>query len=137
MRFKRSDIGAILVAALAPAMLSYIVFQGWGLLHLEGVPWIGMIAGNFAVGGGVIAYLMRYLSHKQTFEALAELTGLAFLAVLAMQFADADHTVWSLAVKWLGILVFSLANLVLVWDVLSVAVNPYFVRIDERRAAGQ
>ena len=88
MRFKRSDIGAILVAALAPAMLSYIVFQGWGLLHLEGVPWIGMIAGNFAVGGGVIAYLMRYLSHKQTFEALAELTGLAFLAVLAMQFAE-------------------------------------------------
>lgn len=124
------------MAGLVPAVLSYIVFQGWGLLHVEGAPTLGIVSSQFAVGGGILAYLMRYLRHRQTFEAFAELAGVAVLGVILIQYAEADHTIWSLALKWLGLLFFLALNVVLIVDVLAVAVNPYLVRADERRAAG-
>ena len=38
MRFKRSDLIGIAVAAAVPAILSYVLMAGWDLLHHEGTP---------------------------------------------------------------------------------------------------
>lgn len=136
MRFTRSDLSAIVVAALFPAVLSYIVFAGWQLQHHEGTLLLGIIAGHLAIGGGVIAYLMRYLAHRQAFGVLAALCGLAIAGVIEIQLAGADHTLWATALKWAGVLLFLALNALLFVDVIAVAVNPYLVRRDERRAAG-
>lgn len=137
MRFKRSDLTGIAIAAFIPAMLSWIVFNGWGLQHHEGTPLLGQLAATFAVIGGVFGYLTRYLAHPRAFRIIAALLGLAFVGVLEMQAAGVDHTLWSLALKWIGVVLFLALNVILVIDVLAVAVNPYLVRRDERRAAGQ
>lgn len=136
MRFKRSDLGAIAIAALVPAVLSYIVFVGWQLQHHEGTPLLGIVSGNFAVGGGIIAYLMRYVTHRRAFGAIAVLLGLCFIGVIGMQYAEMDKGIAATALKFLGIVLFLALNAVLAWDVLATAVNPYLVRRDERRAAG-
>jgi len=136
MRFKRSDLGAIAIAALFPAVLSYIVFVGWGLQHHEGTPLLGIVSSNLAIGGGIVAYLMRYVTHRRTFGIIAALLGLCFLGVVEMQYAGADHGWAATTLKWLGVVLFLALNAVLLWDVLAVAVNPYFVRRDERHGAG-
>lgn len=137
MRFKRSDLTGIAIAALIPAMLSFIVFNGWELQHHEGTPLLSIIAVNFAVVGGLLAYLTRYLAHPRAFRVIAALLGLVFIAVIEMQLSKADHTAWATSLKWLGVLLFLALNTLLVVDVIAVAVNPYLVRRDERQAAGQ
>ena len=137
MRFKQSDLTGIAIAAGIPAMLSWIVFNGWELQHHEGTPLLGQIAASFAVVGGLLAYLTRYLAHPRTFRVIAMLLGLVFIAVIEIQLSKVDHTIWATGLKWLGVLLFLALNVLLVVDVLAVAVNPYLVRRDERRAAGQ
>jgi uncharacterized membrane protein (Fun14 family) len=137
MRFKRSDLTGIAVAAFIPAMLSWIFFDGWGLQHHEGTPLLGQMAANFAIVGGIFGYLTRYLAHPRAFRIVLALLGLVFIGVLEMQASGVDNTVWSLAMKWLGVVLFLALNVLLVIDVLAVAVNPYLVRRDERRAAGE
>ena len=137
MRFQRSDLPGIAVAALVPAILSYVVFLGWDIGHHEGTPLLGMLAGNFAVVGGVIAYLTRYLAHRRAFIIIAALFALCVAGVIAMQFAGLDHRIAATALKWAALLLFLALNTLLVVDVLAVAVNPYLVRLDERRTAGE
>lgn len=137
MRFKRSDLTGIAVAAIIPAMLSWVFFNGWELQHHEGTPLLGQMAANFAIVGGIFGYLTRYLAHPRAFRIMLALLGLVFIGVLEMQASGVDNTVWSLAMKWLGVLLFLGLNVLLVIDVLAVAVNPYLVRRDERRAAGE
>lgn len=136
MRFKRSDLPGIVVAALIPALLSYVVFDGWNLLHHEGTPLLGAIAMNLAVVGGVIAYLTRYIAHWRAFAGLAGLFALAVAGVFVVQATGRDHTLGATALKWAVLLLFLALNALLVIDLLIVAVNPYLVRRDERRAAG-
>ena len=135
MRFKRADLLGIAVAALIPAVLSYVIFQSWHLLHTEGTPIQGAIAGNFAVGGGLIAYLTRYVIHRRAFIGIAVAFGLCVVGVIWLQFAGSGNGALATALKWLGVIAFNALNVVLIADVLAVAVNPYFVRLDERRAA--
>ena len=135
MRFKRSDLIGIAVAAFVPAVLSYVIFAGWQLLHHEGTPLLGIIAGNFAVVGGIAAYGTRYLVHRRAFIAIGVAFGLCVLGVLYLQGAGMDGGL-ALTLKWLGLLLFLALNVVLIVDVIAVAVNPYLVRRDERRAAG-
>ena len=137
MRFKRSDLTGIAIAALIPAALSYIVFVGWQLEHHEGTPLLGMIAGTFAVVGGLLAYLTRYLAHPRAFRVIAALLGLAFIGVIELQLSEVDRTIWATGLKLLGVLLFLALNTLLLIDVVAVAVNPYLVRRDERRAAGE
>ena len=137
MRFKQSDLTGIAVSAGIPVLISWIVFNGWQLQHHEGTPLLGQIAVTFAVMGGLAGYLTRYLAHPRTFRILGALLGLVFIGVLELQASGVDQTVWSLALKWLGVLLFVLLKLILIVDVLAVAVNPYLIRRDERQAAGQ
>ncbi|MFA7249328.1 MAG: hypothetical protein WC273_06795 [Dehalococcoidia bacterium] len=137
MRFKQSDLGAIVVAALFPAMLSFVVFHGWGLLHHEGTPLLSIIATTLAIGSGAAAYLMRFLVHREGFGVLAVLWVLTVAGIIEMQLAEIDHTGAALALKWVSLLVFLALNALLIADVLSVAVNPYLERRDARRAAGR
>ena len=60
---------------------------------------------------------------------------LCVLGVLYLQRAEMDGGL-AMALKWLGLLLFLALNVVLIVDVIAVAVNPYLVRRDERRAAG-
>ena len=136
MRFKRSDLPGIAVAALIPALLSYVIFDGWNLLHHEGTPLLGAVAVNVAVAGGVIAYLTRYITHRRAFARLAGGFALAVAAVFFVQATGRDHTLGATALKWAALLLFLALNALLVIDLLIVAVNPYLVRRDERRAAG-
>ncbi len=135
MRFKRADLIGIAVAALVPAVLSYVIFQSWDLLHIEGNPLLGAIAGNVAAVGGILAYLTRYLTHRRAFIGIMTAFVLCVVGVIWLQFAGQGEGALAVALKWLGLLTFLALNLVLVADVLAVAVNPYFVRLDERRAA--
>ena len=91
---------------------------------------------NVAAGAGVIAYLTRYVVHRRAFWTVTIGFVLCFLGVLWMQLAGSGESGPATALKWLGILMFMGINVVLLIDVLWVAVNPYFVRLDERRAAG-
>lgn len=136
MRFRRADLPGIAVAALIPALLSYIVFAGWDLLHHEGTPLLSMVATNFAIAGGVIAYLTRYIAHWRAFGIMAGLLAIAVAGVFFVQFTGRDHTLFATALKWAGLLLFLALNALLVVDLLIVAVNPYLVRREERRAAG-
>ncbi len=136
MRFKRADLLGIAIAALIPAVLSYVIFHSFNLLHVEGSPIQGAVAGNVAGGGGLIAYLTRYVAHKRAFIGIAVALGLCFVGVIWLQYAGQGSGMLATMLKWLGLLLFGALNIVLVIDVLWVAVNPYFVRLDERRAAG-
>ncbi len=135
MRFKRADLIGMSVAMLIPAVLSYVVFQGWNLLHHEGTPLLGAIAGNVAAVGGILAYLTRYVVHRRAFVGVLAAFVLSVVGVIWLQFAGQGSDVPALVLKWLGLLLFLALNVVLVIDVLAVGVNPYFVRLDERRAA--
>ncbi len=136
MRFKRADLLGIVVAAAIPAILSWVVFNGWGITHVHGNPIQGAIAGNVAAGAGLIAYLTRYVVHRRAFWTVVIGFVLCFVGVVWMQQTGSGSSGPATALKWLGILMFLGINVVLVIDVLWVAVNPYFVRLDERRAAG-
>lgn len=136
MRFKRADLPGIATAALIPALLSYIVFAGWGLLHHEGTPLLSMVATNFAIVWGLVAYLTRYIAHWRAFAALGGMFAIAVAGVFFVQATGRDHTLLATGLKWAGLLLFLALNALLVIDVLIVAVNPYLVRAEERGAAG-
>ena len=136
MRFKRSDLPGIAVAALIPALLSYVVFDGWGLLMHHGTPLLGIIAGNVAVVGGIIAYSTRYIAHWRAFAVLAGLFALTVAGIFFVQVTGRDHNLGATGLKFLAVLLFLAMNGLLLLDLLFVAVNPYLVRRDERRSAG-
>ncbi len=136
MRFKRSDLPGIAVAAAMPALICYAIFAGWGLLHHEGTPLLGIIAGNVAVGGGIVAYATRYIAHWRAFALVTALFVVAVLSIFIVQATGRDHTGLATGLKLGAILLFLSLNALLFLDLLFVAVNPYLVRRDERRAAG-
>ena len=130
MRFKRSDLPGIAVAALIPALLSYVVFDGWGLLMHHGTPLLGALSGNIAGGAGVIAVLSRFVRRWDRVVIPLVLLAGCVAGVLVLQRTGDDGSSSATALKLAGVLLFGVVNVAVVLDVLVHGLNPSLQRRD-------
>ena len=63
MRFHRSDLPGIIFAILAPAGMMLLILASYQIWDHHGTPLLGMIAGNIAIGAGLLAAFSRFI-HK-------------------------------------------------------------------------
>jgi len=136
MRFKRSDIPGMLVAVIGPVGLFFLLLESYQLWHHHGSPILGILSVHLAIGGGLIGGFARFIKAKDAVLGLLGALVLCIVGVLALQ-ASGNDDVFASVLKILGILIFGILNVVIVWQILVYGVNPILVRRDERAAASQ
>jgi hypothetical protein len=135
MRFKRSDLPGILIAATAPVLLTVLFLQSFDVWDHHGTPLLGIMSANFAIAAGVAAAFTRFIRNWDVPIALfAVLAGIVAGVIWAQQ-TGYDGTAIATGLKWAGILVFLALNAVIAYQVLEYGVMPLLDRRDARRAA--
>jgi hypothetical protein len=135
MRFKRSDMPGILIAAIAPVLLLWLFLNAFDVWHHHGTPLIGFMAGNFAIGGGLLAAFSRFVRRWDVpLGALGALL-LLVLAVIWAQHSGNDGTALATALKLAAVADFLLLNLLIAIQVIENGLIPVLDRRDARRRA--
>jgi hypothetical protein len=130
MRFHRSDLPGILIATLAPAGLMLLFLASYETWHHEGTPLLGAMAGNIAVGGGLLAAFTRFIRNWDIPLASILLMLACAAAVVVLQETDNDGT-GANALKWLGLFGFLVFNISVALQILSYGLLP---ALDQRAA---
>ena len=130
MRFHRSDLPGILIATLAPVGLMLLFLASFETWHHEGTPLVGAMAGNIAVGGGLLAAFTRFIRNWDIPLASILLMLACAAAVVVLQETGNDGT-GANALKWLGLLGFLVFNISVVLQILSYGLLP---ALDQRAA---
>jgi hypothetical protein len=130
MRFHRSDLPGILIATLAPAGLMLLFLASYETWHHEGTPLLGAMAGNIAVGGGLLAAFTRFIRNWNIPLASILLMLACAAAVVVLQETDNDGT-GANALKWLGLFGFLVFNISVALQILSYGLLP---ALDQRAA---
>lgn len=135
MRFKRADLPSIAIAALAPAVLFTLVVAALQLWRHEGTPLLSIIASTVAIGGGLLATLTQYVHHWRRVGIIAVLFVLDVAAVMVLQRTGNDWTLFALALKAGGAVLFLAAKGAIGWDVVDFGLLPILDRRAAARAA--
>ncbi len=136
MRFKRSDLPGLAIAALAPPLLTLLFLASFDVWHHEGTPLIGFMAGNFAGAVGTMAIFSRFVRNWTVPLALAGLLAVFVAGVIWAQQAGHDGTALATGLKWAALIDFMVLNLAVGLQVITNALLPVLDRRDARRAAG-
>jgi hypothetical protein len=135
MRFTRSDLPGILIAALAPAGLFLVVIAAYDLWDHHGTPLLPTIAIHLAIGGGVIAVLSRFIRHwKLTGTLIGALLLVAATLILTRQ-TDNSGSNLDISLRLTGVVLFLLINFVILREAAWYGLAPLLDRRDARRAA--
>ena len=130
MRFHRSDLPGILIATLAPVGLMLLFLASFETWHHEGTPLVGAMAGNIAVGGGLLAAFTRFIRNWDIPLASILLMLACAAAVVVLQQTGNDGT-GANALKWLGLFGFLVFNISVVLQILGYGLLP---ALDQRAA---
>jgi protein-S-isoprenylcysteine O-methyltransferase Ste14 len=136
MRFKRSDIPGMVVAVVGPVALFFVLLESYQLWSHHGSPILGILSVHLAIGGGLLGGFARFIKARDTVLGLLGALVLCIVGVLGLQASGNDDTIASI-LKILGIIIFLILNVVVVWQILVYGLNPILVRRDERAAAAQ
>jgi len=135
MRFQRQDMPGLLVAVFGSLALFFLVLEAYQLWDHHGSPLLGIISVHIAIGGGLIGAFWRFVKNKDAIVGVALALVLAVIGVLVLQATDSDGTALATGLKIVGVLLFLVLNVLIVWQLLSHGLNPILQRRDERRAA--
>ena len=118
MRFHRSDLPGILIAALAPVGLTLLFLASFETWDHHGTPLLGAMASNIAVGGALIAAFSRFVRHWDIpLASLLLILGSA-AAVTLLQQSGNDGTGANI-LKWVGVVAFLVFNASVVLQILN------------------
>ena len=135
MRFKRSDLPGIVIAMVAPVLLTWLFLSAFGVWHHHGTPVLGFMAVNIAVGGGLIAAFTRFIRKWDAVLASIAVFVLVVLAVNWAQRTGNDHTMLATGLKWAGLIDFAVLNLLVIVQFLNNGLIPVLDRRDARLRA--
>lgn len=136
MRFKRSDLPGLLIAAVAPPLLTLLFLASFDVWHHEGTPLIGFMAGNFAGAVGTMAIFSRFVRKWTVPLGLAGLLVVFVAGVIWAQEAGHDGTALATGLKWAALIDFAVLNMAIGLQVVQNMLLPVLDRRDARRAAG-
>ena len=134
MRFQRSDLPGILIAAVAPALLFWLLVRAFGLEHHHGTPLLGALSGNIAGGAATLAVLSRFVRRWDRVAIPLVLLAGCVAGVLVLQRTGDDGSSLATALKLGGVLLFGAVNVAVIMDVLVHGLNPSLQRRDARLA---
>ncbi len=124
MRFHKSDLPGLLIATLAPAGLMLLFLASFEVWEHHGTPLLGAMAGNIAVGGGLIAGFSRFIRRWRV-PILGFVLILSAVAVVnALKLSGDDGTAISTLFKWLGVVGFGIFNVSVALQILTNGLIP-------------
>ncbi len=124
MRFHKSDLPGLLIATLAPAGLMLLFLASFEVWEHHGTPLLGAMAGNIAVGGGLIAGFSRFI-RRWGVPILGFVLILSAVAVVnALKLSGDDGTAISTLFKWLGVVGFGIFNVSVALQILTNGLIP-------------
>ncbi len=135
MRFKRSDLPGILIAAVGPVLLMWLFLNAFQVWHHHGTPLLGFMAGNFAIAGGLLAAFARFVRRWDAPLASLVLLLLLTLGVVWAQHTGNDGTALATGLKLVAILDFLVLNLMIAYQVITNGLLPILDRRDARNRA--
>ncbi|MGE0134341.1 MAG: hypothetical protein AB7L91_03935 [Dehalococcoidia bacterium] len=137
MRFKRSDLPGFIIAVGAPPLLFLLFLRSFEVWHHQGTPLLGFMATNIAGAVATLAIFSRFIRNWDFPLILLAVLGGIIGGVLWAQQSGNDGTAFATTLKWLGIGVFLLLNLLLGLQVLQNGLLPVLDRRDARRSAAE
>ena len=124
MRFHKSDLPGLLIATLAPAGLMLLFLASFEVWEHHGTPLLGAMAGNIAVGGGLIAGFSRFI-RRWGVPILGFVLILSAVAVVnVLKLSGDDGTAISTLFKWLGVVGFGIFNVSVALQILTNGLIP-------------
>ena len=135
MRFKRSDAPGMLIAAIAPVLLLWLFLNAFDVWHHHGTPLVGFMAGNFAIGGGILAAFSRFVRRWDAPIAALGVLLLIVLAIVWAQHSGNDGTALATGLKLAALVDFLVLNLLVALQVIENGLIPVLDRRDARRRA--
>ena len=134
MRFKRADMPGLAIAVLGPVGLFVLILESYQLWNHHGSPLLGIISVHIAIGGGLIAGLWRFVKARDVVLSLALALALAIAGVLILQSSGSDDSIFSTALKLIGVGLFLALNVVIIKELLWNGLNPILQRRDDAKA---
>jgi len=135
MRFHRSDLPGFLIAVLGPVGLMLLFLASFETWEHHGTPLLGAIAGNLAVGGGLLAAFTRFIRNWDLILGLLLALVISIGVVIGLQQAGEDGTAFATTLKWVGVVAFLGLNVVIPLQIINNGVIPILNRNEARRAA--
>jgi len=135
MRFHRSDLPGIIFAILAPAGMMLLILASYQIWDHHGTPLLGMIAGNIAIGAGLLGAFSRFIHKWDIIIISLLLIALSVIAILTFQELEYTSNIYYTLLKWVGVIGFLVFNVSVILQFLKNGVEPALNRRDERLAA--
>lgn len=135
MRFHRSDVPGLLIAVVVPVGLMLLFLASFDVWDHDGTPLLGAMAGNIAVGAGLLAAFARFIRNWDLVLGLFGVLALAVGLVIGLQQTGDDGTALAMTLKWVAVVAFLLLNIVIPLQYISNGLIPVLNRRDARRAA--
>ena len=135
MKFQRGDVPGLLIAVGGPVGLMLLFLASFDVWDHHGTPLLGAMAGNIAVGGGLLAAFARFIRSWDLILGLLVVLALSVGVVIGLQQAGEDGTNFALMAKWIGVIAFLALNIVIPLQYINNGLIPMLNRRDERRAA--
>jgi hypothetical protein len=137
MRFSRSDLPGIAIAALAGPALMVLFLASFETWDHRGTPVLGFMGANLGIAVGVAAVFSRFIRRWDIpIGAIAAMIVVA-AAVNWAQHTDNDGTRLVTGVKWAGVVAFLVLNVSVIYQIVQNGLLPVLDRRDARRAAEQ
>lgn len=137
MRFHRSDLPGILIAALGPAGLMLIFLGSFDVWDHHGTPLLGAMAGNLAVGGGLVAAFTRFVRSWDLINGLLIVLAIAIVTVIALQQTGEDGTTFATTAKWVGVISFLGLNVIIPLQFINNGLIPLLNRREAKQTAAR
>lgn len=135
MRFHRSDLPGLLIAVVGPVGLMLLFLASFETWEHHGTPLLGAMAGNLAVGGGLLAAFTRFIRNWDVILGLLLALVLSVAVVIGLQQAGEDGTALATTVKWIGVIAFVGLNVLIPLQIITNGLIPMLNRNEARRAA--
>ncbi len=135
MRFHRSDLPGLLIAVGGPVGLMVLFLASFDVWDHHGTPLLGAMAGNLAVGGGLLAAFTRFIRNWDLIIGLLLALVISVGVVIGLQQAGEDGTALATGVKWVGVISFLGLNVLIPLQIINNGLIPMLNRNEARRAA--
>jgi hypothetical protein len=124
-----------LIAVGGPVGLMLLFLASFEAWDHHGTPLLGAMAGNLAVGGGLLAAFTRFIRNWDVILGLVLGLVISVVVVITLQQTDNDGTALATTLKWIGVVSFLGLNVLIPLQIINNGVIPMLNRNEARRAA--
>lgn len=135
MRFHRSDLPGLLIAVAGPVGLMLLFLASFDVWSHHGTPLLGAMAGNLAVGGGLLAAFSRFIRKWDWILGVLWALLMSVVVVIMLQQTGHDGTAIATTIKWIGVVSFLILNVLIPLQILNNGLIPMLNRREAQRAA--